>query len=73
MKFKFRIKDAVRLPMTIAALPFGQDIEVTGVGMYITADKITELQAKVTNTIGTMDDQTLGFFDPFKLHEISTT
>lgn len=70
--FPVLIKTAVEFPMTAVGLPVIHNIDVAGVNLIISANTLDQLQIDIQHTIGEMDNLTLGFYDPFRLKEIST-
>lgn len=70
--FPISIKTAIKFPMTVRGLSAIQNIDVAGTNLIISANTLDQPQINIQHTIGDMDNLTLGFFDPFRLKEIST-
>ena len=76
MKFVFRMKEALRIPMILIDMPYDRtitpgDVDPNGVGLLIHAENNVLAVRKGGSTLGLMDTDELGYYDPFTLIEIA--
>ena len=75
MEFIFRIKEMLRIPMTLSKLPYDinittDDVDANGAGLFIHAENNVDVTLIGGLSIGMMDSNTIGSYDPYSLIDI---